>query len=45
VDRGDTLTQAQVMALALDPEQGWLTRSEARARLNLPPEQATVEAA
>ncbi len=40
----DTLVQAQVMALALDPERGWLDRNEARARLNLPPSQATTEA-
>ena len=41
----DTKTQADVLTQALDPATGWMTRAEARARLNLPPEQATPEAA
>lgn len=41
----DTATQADVFAQALHPEQGWMTRSEVRARLNLPPERAREEAA
>ncbi|HXH89705.1 MAG TPA: phage portal protein [Gaiellaceae bacterium] len=36
--QADTLTRAQVYALALDPERGWMSRAEVRQRENLDPE-------
>lgn len=41
----DTATQAGVFAQALHPVQGWMTRAEVRARLNLPPESSHLELA
>lgn len=40
--RDDSKTRADVYALALDAERGWMTRAEARARENLDPEPATA---
>jgi HK97 family phage portal protein len=40
--RPDALTRAQVYALALDPDKGWMRRDEVRQRENLPPEQAAA---
>jgi HK97 family phage portal protein len=36
--RPDTATRAEVYAKALDPERGWMNRSEVRRLENLPPE-------
>jgi HK97 family phage portal protein len=39
--RADSKTRAEVYALALDPDKGWLTRPEVRRLENLEPEDAT----
>jgi HK97 family phage portal protein len=36
--QADALQQAQILQLALDPQKGWMTRAEARQRMNLPAE-------
>ena len=36
--RGDSLTRAQIYALALNPQTGWMTRAEVRELENLPRE-------
>jgi HK97 family phage portal protein len=36
--RPDSKTRAEVYALGLDPERGWLTRAEVRAAEDMPPE-------
>jgi len=42
--RADSKTRADVYALALDPERGWMSRAEVRRLENLPPEPAEVAA-
>jgi HK97 family phage portal protein len=37
--RADSRTRAEVYAMALDPQKGWMTRDEVRRAENLPPEQ------
>jgi HK97 family phage portal protein len=36
--RADSRTRAEVYAMALDPQKGWMTRDEVRRAENLPPE-------
>lgn len=36
--RTDAKTRAEIYAQALDPQKGWMSRAEVRARENLPPE-------